>query len=119
MTGLGHVVLISPAIRSPNDETRTTRPDTFTDLIMEAVESADWRNKKVASTTFAEVIKKNHLHTMFPGVKSVKLIARRINDAAMHLYTGAGFVKGETIDPKVYGESYSDCYLGYRLAVAQ
>lgn len=80
---------------------------------------AEWRGKKVASSVFSQIIKDNQINKIFQGVKAVKLIARRVNDAAMHLYTGSGFIKDESIDPKVYGDSYNDRYVGYRLLVAQ
>lgn len=76
---------------------------------------ADARNQKVATTAFAEALKENHIHELFAGITQVKLIARKINEAAEHLYTRAGFIKDETIDPSVYGDSYDDRYIGYRL----
>lgn len=79
--------------------------------------SADWRNQRVASTAFYKMVSEGHLKTLFPGVKAVKLIARKINAVARQLYTHAGFTLDEAIDPHVYGESYSDRYVGYRLKI--
>jgi D-alanyl-D-alanine dipeptidase len=58
-----------------------------------------------------------HIHTMFPGIKSVKLIARKVNERADVLYTRAGFIKDEKIDPKMYGDVYDDRYVGYRMKI--
>lgn len=73
------------------------------------------RNKGVATTAFAEALKDGQLQAIFPGIKEIKLITRKINEYAMKLYTGAGFALDEKIDPSVYGESYDDRYVGYRL----
>ncbi len=76
---------------------------------------AQSRNQRVASTAFQEVLQNKELiQTVLPGAKEFKLIARKINEYADKLYTQAGFTKDETIDPKVYGESYDDRYVGYR-----
>lgn len=81
---------------------------------------AEWRRKKVASTAFSRVIKTTEelLFRLFPSIKEVKLIARKINLAAHGLYTGAGFTVDPKIDPKVYGGSYDDRYVGYRLTAS-
>lgn len=78
---------------------------------------ADWSNKKVSTTAFAEVLNGNHLVTMFPRVKEVKLIVRKINKVAQQLYTRAGFTCDETIRPEDYGSSYDDRYIGFRRRV--
>lgn len=74
------------------------------------------RGKKIATTAFVTALK-CQLQNMFPGVKEVKLIARKINEVAYRLYTRSGFTKDETIDPAIYGESYDDRYVGYRRTV--
>lgn len=74
------------------------------------------RGKKVASTAFAAVFQ-TQIHTMFPGLKEVKLIARRINESANWLYTKAGFTRDETINPAVYGDSYDNRYVGFRCTI--
>jgi len=81
--------------------------------------TAKWRNQQVASTAFASIIKAKPdlLSKLFPGIKTVKLIARRINQAAQGLYTKAGFKQDSEIDPKVYGDTYDSRYVGYRLSV--
>ena len=71
------------------------------------------RNKHLASLSFAVAVQE-HAQKMFPNVKEVKLIARKINERAHWLYTKAGFTKDEKIDPHVYGESYDERYVGYR-----
>lgn len=76
------------------------------------------RNQKIAKTVFSRVFHDYDIQEIFPGVKQVKLIARRINEIADKLYTGVGFTKDETIDPSVYGESYDSRYVGYRMVVA-
>lgn len=73
------------------------------------------RNHKVASTAFGKVLRENSIRQLFPEVKEVKLIARKINTIAHSLYTKAGFTMDETIDPAVYGDSYDDRYIGFRL----
>jgi len=77
------------------------------------------RNHKVATTAFEKTFKGNCLKQLFPDVKEVKLIARKINTIAHRLYTKAGFVMDETIDPAVYGDSYDDRYIGFRLLLEQ
>lgn len=79
--------------------------------------SSKWRNKRLATTVFSEVINKGRLSELFPEAKEVKLITRKINEAAKHLYTGAGFIMDETINPETYGESYNDRYVGFRLSI--
>ena len=74
------------------------------------------RNQRVATNTFAQAF---DIKKIFPGVKEIKLITRKINLAAQHLYTKAGFIRDETIDPGVYGESYDDRYVGYRLPIKE
>ena len=76
---------------------------------------AESRNQKVSTTAFAEALKSESLLKMFPDVKEFKLIARKINTVAERLYTRAGFTKDDTIKPEVYGETYDDRYVGYRL----
>ena len=76
--------------------------------------SQNFRNQKIAKKTFEEILSKGHMSTLFPGVKEVKLIARRINTIASKLYEGAGFTKDETIDPSIYGAGYTDRYVGFR-----
>jgi ribosomal protein S18 acetylase RimI-like enzyme len=75
------------------------------------------RNHKIATATFAKVLTEGHLKEVFPGVKDVKLIARKINTVASQLYVKAGFIKDETIDPQIYGESYNDRYVGFRMKI--
>ena len=78
---------------------------------------ADSRNQKVATAVFVELFKNGCIKALFPEAKEVKLIARKINTIAGHLYLKAGFYKDETIDPSLYGESYDDRYVGYRSAL--
>lgn len=80
---------------------------------------ADSRNQRVASTSFTEVLNSDLLHTMFPEAKELKLIARKINTFARNLYEKAHFICDETIDPKVYGDSYDNRYVGYRLPLSR
>jgi ribosomal protein S18 acetylase RimI-like enzyme len=75
------------------------------------------RNHKVASHAFAKVFKEGCINQLFPEVKEVKLIARKINTIAHHLYSNAGFMIDETIDPGIYGDSYDDRYVGFRLVL--
>lgn len=75
------------------------------------------RNQKVASTVFYEVFTNNCISKIFPGIKEIKLITRKINTIARGLYTKAGFHEDENIDPSVYGDSYDDRYIGYRLSI--
>lgn len=77
---------------------------------------AGHRNQKVATQIFYEIFKdKDKIKAIFPGIKELKLIARKINKAANRLYVRAGFIVDITIDPAVYGECYDDRYVGYRL----
>ncbi len=73
------------------------------------------RNKKVATSAFAQVLQKDYAKVIFPGAKVLKVITRKINAITKHLFTRAGFIMDETIDPAIYGESYDDRYVGYRL----
>lgn len=73
------------------------------------------RNQKVASTVFHEVFKDHHIKNIFPGITEIKLITRKINTIARSLYIKARFHEDEQLDPRVYGESYDDRYIGYRL----
>ncbi len=77
------------------------------------------RNRKVATAAFEKAFKEDYIRQLFPDVKEVKLIARKINTIAHHLYTKAGFIVDETIDPAVYGDSYDDRYIGFRLLIEQ
>jgi hypothetical protein len=77
------------------------------------------RNQKVTSIIFAETFKNGYIKKIFPGVKVVKLIARKINTIAHRLYTKVGFIMDETIDPSVYGDSYDDRYVGYQLILEE
>jgi ribosomal protein S18 acetylase RimI-like enzyme len=77
--------------------------------------SADFHNKKVASTVFATIFQDDNIQKIFPEVKAIKLITRKINIIAQRLYTKVGFIMDETIDPSIYGESYDNRYVGYRL----
>jgi hypothetical protein len=76
---------------------------------------ASSRNQKVATTAFAEAFQSDNIRRIFPGVGEVKLIVRKINTVARRLYAHAGFIMDETIDPSIYGDSYDDRYVGYRL----
>ena len=76
---------------------------------------ASSRNHQVASAAFAKALQQDFIKQLFPDVKEIKLIARRINQIAHRLYTKAGFTVDETIDPAVYGDSYDDRYVGFRL----
>lgn len=76
---------------------------------------AEWRNQKVSTTAFSQVLNNNQLSTLFPEVKEVKLIVRKVNTLAQQLYSRAGFTRDETINPENYGASYDDRYVGYRL----
>ena len=73
------------------------------------------RNQKVATSAFEKVFKGNVIKELFPEAKEVKLITRKINKIAQHLYTKAGFIMDEMIDPVVYGDSYDERYVGFRL----
>lgn len=79
---------------------------------------ADSRNQKLTTTTFKKVLEKGVIKQIFPGIKQVKLIARKINTIADRLYVHSGFTKDEKIDPSVYGESYDDRYVGYRMSIS-
>lgn len=77
---------------------------------------ASYRDQKVASTAFARAFKDKLVLNLFPGVKEIKLITRKINARAKKLYLSVGFIMDETIDPSIYGESYDDRYVGFRLS---
>lgn len=78
--------------------------------------SERWRGKGIPSSIFFDLMKSPHIiHQMFSGIKEVKVITRKINTAANRLYTGAGLIRDETLDPSVYGDAYDDRYIGYRL----
>ena len=79
---------------------------------------AESQDKKIASTAFAEVINTNNILTLFPGAKKLKLIARKVNTSADHLYIKAGFKRNDTITPSDYGASYDDRYVGYQKDVS-
>jgi len=76
------------------------------------------RNHRVATAAFNKVLEENFIKLLFPDVKEIKLIARKINKIAHCLYTKAGFTVDETIDPTVYDDAYDDRYIGFRLTVA-
>lgn len=78
---------------------------------------ANSRNMKIATTILAKIIKNGQFKELFPGAKELKLIVRKINKIARNLYDKAGFTKDEKIDPKVYGDSYDERYVGYRLSL--
>lgn len=78
---------------------------------------ANSRNRRVSSSAFAKVFGENQIRKIFPNVKVVKLITRKMNSIARNLYTKAGFTMDETIDPSIYGNSYDDRYVGYRLTI--
>lgn len=78
---------------------------------------ANSRNQKVTTTIFSNALKESCIKKIFPGVKVIKLITRKINTIAVHLYTKAGFIMDETIDPSVYGACYNDRYIGFRLVL--
>lgn len=75
-------------------------------------------NRKIASTAFKEVLENDHLVKMIPNVKEIKLVTRKINTVAQRLYTGAGFICDETINPSDYGASYDNRYIGFRRKVS-
>jgi ribosomal protein S18 acetylase RimI-like enzyme len=79
---------------------------------------ADSRNHKVATAVLEKAFKGNYIKQLFPEVKEVKLITRKINTIARRLYTKVGFVMDETIDPAVYGSSYDDRYVGFRCVLS-
>ncbi len=76
--------------------------------------ASDFRNHRVATTAFEKVFQENYVKKLFPDIKEVKLIVRKINTIAAHLYIKSGFTMDETIDPSIYGESYDDRYVGFR-----
>lgn len=76
---------------------------------------ADSRNHKIATTAFTQLL--IELKRIFPNVKEIKLITRKINIIARNLFLKAGFTMDLTIDPSVYGDSYDDRYVGYRLSL--
>lgn len=78
---------------------------------------AGTRDQKVATMAFGKALQEGLIKKIFPGVKQVKLITRKINTRAKHLYLKAGFIMDETIDPSIYGESYDDRYVGFRLVI--
>ncbi len=78
---------------------------------------AGLHRRGIASSAFAEVLKQDLIKEVFPEVKEITLITRKINLAARHLYIKAGFTMDETLDPNIYGSSYDDRYVGYRLKV--
>lgn len=80
---------------------------------------ADSRNQKVATAVIVKALKPVTIKTIFPEAKELKLITRKINQIANHLFTKAGFARDETIDPSVYGDSYDDRYVGYRLVLEE
>lgn len=77
------------------------------------------RHRKAATTVLAIALKKQNITRIFPGVKELKLITRKINKITNHLFVSAGFTMDETIDPSTYGDSYDDRYVGYRLTIEQ
>lgn len=78
---------------------------------------ADMRNKFIATSCFSELFHSGNLESIFPGIKDIKLITRKINTAARRLFTKCGFRLDEVIDPSVYGDSYDDRYIGYSLTI--
>lgn len=76
-----------------------------------------WQNQRVATTAFKAMMESQAFRTLFPGVTAFKLIVRKINTIALQLYKSAGFVINEHIDPKVYGSSYDDRYVGCQLTL--
>lgn len=75
---------------------------------------ADHRNLGIASAVFNKAFREKLVTQMFPNVKEIKLIVRKINAIAQHLYLKSGFTMDESIDPAVYGDSYDDRYVGFR-----
>lgn len=75
------------------------------------------RNRRVTGTLFEKALQGSGIKQLFPGVKQVKLITRKVNTVARHLYLKAGFTLDEAIDPSVYGDSYDDRYVGLRLSL--
>ncbi len=80
---------------------------------------ASSRDQRVATTAFSSVFKEGLYKKLFPGVKEIKLITRKINTRAKKLYLSNGFIMDETIDPSIYGESYDDRYIGFRLLIEE
>lgn len=77
------------------------------------------RHQKIATTVLLKALEQENIKKIFPGVKELKLITRKINAIARHLFTRAGFTMDETINPNVYGDSYDDRYIGYRLMIQE
>jgi ribosomal protein S18 acetylase RimI-like enzyme len=77
------------------------------------------RNHGVATMAFEKALQENSIKQLFPNVSQIKLIARKINTIAYRLYTKSGFVVDETIDPAIYGDTYDDRYIGFRLDLEQ
>lgn len=75
--------------------------------------AASHRNQKIAT----QLLKADTMKQLFPSAKEFKVITRKINAIAQRLYTHAGFIMDETIDPAVYGDSYDDRYIGFRLTL--
>lgn len=77
---------------------------------------SEWRNRKVASQLVSTLLKqKDTISLVFPKMSIIKLITRRINEAANRLYTNSGFTRDEKMDPSIYGDDYDDRYVGFRL----
>lgn len=75
------------------------------------------RHHRVATAAFKKAFEENYIKQLFPDAKEIRLITRKINTIARHLYIKAGFIMDETIDPSVYGDSYDDRYVGFRLSL--
>lgn len=66
---------------------------------------------------FTEIFKDNQTEKPFPGIRELKLIVRKVNKIARHLYERTGFIADETLNPKIYGNSYNERYMGYHLTL--
>ena len=75
------------------------------------------RHQKIATFALAGALQNGNIQLIFPGVKQLKVITRKINKIARHLFTSAGYTLDESIDPSIYGDGYDDRYVGYRLKV--
>lgn len=78
---------------------------------------AEHRNHRIATAAFEKVFHEMYVEELFPDAKEIKLIVRKINTRAIHIYTNAGFIMDVSIDPAVYGDCYDDRYIGFRLTV--
>lgn len=80
---------------------------------------AKYRRQGVASSVFFQGLKQDQIQKIFPGAKEINLVTRKINVAAQHLYTKAGFILDETMDPSIYGSCYGDRYVCYKRSLEQ